>query len=76
MTATVGTPGDGLCQVCGHAVPPGWLLCRPHWSRVPRRLQNEVYAALRAYKASTGTLGELRAVQERAVEACAQAIHG
>lgn len=68
-------PGDGHCQVCGHACTPGFLMCRRHWTMCPRRLQNKVYRALSDWRASEITLSELRAVQEEAVEAVSEAIH-
>jgi hypothetical protein len=70
-----GTPGDGLCHVCGHRIPPGWLMCHPHWRLVPPALQNAVWAALRAYENGAGFLETLRAAQEKAVDACSEAIH-
>jgi len=69
------TPGDGLCQVCGHRIRPGLLMCGPHWRLVPLAVQNAVWAALRAYENRAGTLEALRTAQEKAVDACSEAIH-
>lgn len=66
------TYGDGSCGVCGARIRPGLLMCAVHWRRVPGELQREVYAALDAYNAGTATLGDLRAVQDRAVQAATQ----
>lgn len=39
---------------CGRAVEAGKLMCRPCWSRVPRELQQRVYAAWRAWRKDFG----------------------
>lgn len=44
-----------------------YLMCRAHWSKVPRELQAAVYATFRGYTRGSATLGELRAVQVEAV---------
>lgn len=58
----------GACAVCGRKVAVGMLMCRPHWQRVPRGLQREVYAALDSWYAGGIDLEELRVVQRRAVD--------
>lgn len=32
---------------CKRACPPRWLMCKPHWSQVPRDLQVEVYRTVK-----------------------------
>lgn len=55
-----------------------YLMCRPHWMKVPPELRDAVYAAVRAWRAAVrghdlgvATLRgkELRAVQAEAIEA-------
>ena len=47
---------------CGRLQAPGKFLCRPCWGRVPKPLQDAVYATWRAYgRARRGSRGEMLA---------------
>ena len=65
------TPGSGTCYVpqCGARIPKGRLMCGPHWGRVPIKARGAVWAALDAWEAGTGNLGDLRDAQDSAVAA-------
>jgi hypothetical protein len=61
--------GNGRCAVCGSEARLGRLMCPPHWAQVPRRRKDALYAALRAWDASEGTLAQVRDAQNAAIEA-------
>lgn len=37
---------------CEKPIKPGMLMCLPHWKKVPRGLQREVYRTLREFQRS------------------------
>jgi hypothetical protein len=63
--------GDGSCGVslCTQPCAEGQLLCRRHWFKVPAELREDVNIAWRRYRMNQINLGELRAVQNAAIEA-------
>jgi hypothetical protein len=62
-------PGEGHCTVCGCKVQPGYLMCGPHWRRVPKYLAALVWNALDAWNGGYGDLQALRVAQQAATEA-------
>jgi hypothetical protein len=62
-----------VCAIagCGLELPLDRLMCRPHWYRVPAELRTEVWSAWRRFQAGRLSIGELRAVQDRAAAAVA-----
>lgn len=59
--------GNGNCAVCRKKISVGYLMCAYHWAQVPKAEQDAVYAALRRWDASQGTLQDLRDAQNAAI---------
>lgn len=66
--------GDGHCPVnaCTTKAKPGHLMCGRHWQRVPRSLRTSVNMAYAEWQVGLSTLGELRAVQQEAIDAASE----
>jgi len=62
-----------LCAIegCGLEIRLDRLMCRAHWYRVPIDLRAEVWSAWRRFQDGRLSIGELRAIQDRAAAAVA-----
>lgn len=57
------------CPICGAHIPSNHLMCPEHWAMVPPEMRPSVHAAYRRYTARRSTLEELRAKQQKAIDA-------
>lgn len=64
-------PGSGRCVAknCGAHASRNALMCRPHWSQVPKPLRDNVMSMWRRWNAATANLGDVRDAQQAAAEA-------
>ena len=74
MAAWIHSSRDiGLCAVsaCEARVPEGLLMCREHWSMVPREVRRRVSRAWRRLNSGIVTQGKMDAYREARIEALA-----
>lgn len=58
-------------KLCPRGVGPGKLMCAPHWAKVPRDLQNRVYATWRARVDDLANADKIQAHEEAKAAAIA-----
>lgn len=56
---------------CGAEIPIEYLMCAPHWFKVPRHLRIKCTSAFRGWQAGTASVEALRGAQAECVAAIA-----